>query len=157
MALLERGPVVVARLNVRLCCLSSVFLETLQPVNHASRMCSFQWLSWVWAGNIASKSWLVEICRRTHMEILRMFVDLAENLCNLLLVFFALQNFLPRRPLRHLTKFEHVIKKYPAQYQNWNVQSSIERTQQIVLSFPLILPRLRSSTPYSQRRGVPQF
>ena len=55
------------------------------------------------------------------MEILRLFIDLLENLCDLLLVFFALQNFLPRRPLRHLTEFEYVINKYPAQYQNRNV------------------------------------
>ena len=50
-----------------------------------------------------------------------MFIDLLKNLSDLLLVFFALQNFLPRRPLRHLTEFEHVINKYPAQYQNRNV------------------------------------
>ena len=55
------------------------------------------------------------------MEILRMFIDLLENICDRLLVFFALQNFLPRRPLRHLTEFEHVINKYPVQYQNRNV------------------------------------
>ena len=40
---------------------------------------------------------------------------------DLFLVFFALQNFLPRRPLRHLTEFEHVINEYPAKYQNRNV------------------------------------
>ena len=56
------------------------------------------------------------------MEILRMFVDPLENLCDLLLVFFALQDLLPRRPLRHLAEFEHVINEYPAQYQNRNVQ-----------------------------------
>ena len=37
------------------------------------------------------------------MEILRMLIDLLEDLFNLLLVFFGLQNSLPRRPLRHLT------------------------------------------------------
>ena len=52
------------------------------------------------------------------MEILRMFINLLENLCDRFLVFFALQNFLPRRPLRHLTEFEHVIDEYTAQYQN---------------------------------------
>ena len=55
------------------------------------------------------------------MEILRMFVDLLEGLYDLLLVFFVLQNSLPRRPLRHLTELEHVISEYPAQYQNRNV------------------------------------
>ena len=52
------------------------------------------------------------------MEILRMFVDPFEGPCDLLLVFFALENFLPRRPLRHLTEFEYVFNKYPAQYQH---------------------------------------
>ena len=56
------------------------------------------------------------------MEILRMFVDPVEDLCDLLRVFFTLQNFLPRRPLRHLAEFEHVINEYPAQYQNRNIQ-----------------------------------
>ena len=56
------------------------------------------------------------------MEILRMFVDPLEGLCDLLLVFFALQNSLPRRPLRHLAEFEHTINENPAQYQNRNVQ-----------------------------------
>ena len=51
-----------------------------------------------------------------------MFVDLLEGLCDFLLVLFALQNCLPRRPLRHLTEFEHVINEYPAQYQNRDVQ-----------------------------------
>ena len=55
------------------------------------------------------------------MEILRTFIDLLENLCDRLLVFFALQNFLPRRPLRYFTEFEHVINKHPAQYQYRNV------------------------------------
>ena len=55
------------------------------------------------------------------MEILRMFINLSKNLSDLLLVFFALQNFLPHRPLRHLTEFKHVVNKYPAQYQNRNV------------------------------------
>ena len=55
------------------------------------------------------------------MEILRMFVDPLEGLCDLLLVFFALQNFLPRSLLRHLAQFEHVINEYPALYQNRNV------------------------------------
>ena len=55
------------------------------------------------------------------MEILRMFIDLLKNFSDLLLVFFALQNFLPRRPLRHLTEFEYVINKYPVQYENGNV------------------------------------
>ena len=55
------------------------------------------------------------------MEILRMFVNPLEDLCDLLLFFFALQNFLPRCPPRHLTEFEHVIDEYPAKYQNRNV------------------------------------
>ena len=55
------------------------------------------------------------------MEILRMFIDLLEDICDRLLVFFALQNFLPRCPLRHLTEFENAINKHPAQYQNRNV------------------------------------
>ena len=55
------------------------------------------------------------------MEILRMFINLLKNLSDLLLVFFALQNFLPRRPRRHLTEFKHVINKYPAQCQSQNV------------------------------------
>jgi hypothetical protein len=56
------------------------------------------------------------------MEILRMFIDPLEGPCNLLLVFFALQNSLPCRHLRHLVEFEHVINEYPAQNQNRNVQ-----------------------------------
>ena len=52
------------------------------------------------------------------MEILRMFIDLLENLCDRLLVFIALENFLPRRPVPHLTEFEYVFNKYPAQYQH---------------------------------------
>ena len=56
------------------------------------------------------------------MESLRMFVDPLEGLCDLLLVFFVLQNSLPRRPLRHLAEFEHTINENPAQYQNRNVQ-----------------------------------
>ena len=56
------------------------------------------------------------------MKILRMFIDPLENLRDLLLVFFTLQNSLPRRPLRHLSEFEHVINEYPAKYQNRNVQ-----------------------------------
>ena len=63
------------------------------------------------------------------MEILCMFVDLLEKLRDLLLVFFALQDFLPRCPLRHLAEFEHVIDEYPAQYQNLNVH-------EVVLSAP---------------------
>ena len=55
------------------------------------------------------------------MEILRLFINLLKNLSDLLLVFFALQNFLPCRPLRHLTEFEHVIDECPAKYQNRNV------------------------------------
>ena len=55
------------------------------------------------------------------MEILRLFIDLLEGVCDLLLVFFVLQKFLPCRPPRHLAKFEHVINKYPTQYQNRNV------------------------------------
>ena len=47
-----------------------------------------------------------------------MFIDPLENLCDLLLVFFTLQNSLPRRPLRHLAEFDDVIDEYPAQYQN---------------------------------------
>ena len=54
------------------------------------------------------------------MKILRMFVDPLEGLCDLLLVFFALQDFLPRRPLRHFAEFEHVLNEHPAQYQNRN-------------------------------------
>ena len=56
------------------------------------------------------------------MKILSMFVDPLEGLRDLLLVFFALQDFLPRRPLRHLTEFEYVINEHPAQYQNRNFQ-----------------------------------
>ena len=56
------------------------------------------------------------------MEILRMFVDPLEGLCDLLLVFFALQDFLPCRSLRHLAEFEHVINENSAKYQNRNVQ-----------------------------------
>ena len=56
------------------------------------------------------------------MEILRMFVDPLERVFDLLPVFFALQNFLPRRPFRHLAEFKHVIDEYPAQYQNPNIQ-----------------------------------
>ena len=55
------------------------------------------------------------------MEILCMFVDPLENLCDLLLIFFVLQNLLPRRPLQHLAEYEHVINEYPAQYQNRHV------------------------------------
>ena len=55
------------------------------------------------------------------MEILRMFVDPLEGLCDLLLVFFAFQNFLPRFPLRHLAEFEYVINEYSAKCQNRNV------------------------------------
>ena len=47
------------------------------------------------------------------MEILRVFVDVLEGLFNLLLVFFILQNSLPRYPLRHLVEFEHFIDEYP--------------------------------------------
>ena len=43
------------------------------------------------------------------MEILRMFIDSLERLLDLLLVFFALQNFLPSRPLQHLAELEHVV------------------------------------------------
>ena len=56
------------------------------------------------------------------MEILRMFVDPLKHVFDLLLVFFALQNFLPRRPFRHLAEFKHVIDEYPAQNQNPNIQ-----------------------------------
>jgi hypothetical protein len=56
------------------------------------------------------------------MEILRMFVDPLEDLCDLFLVIFTLQNFLPRRPLRHVAEFEHVINEYPSQNQNRKVQ-----------------------------------
>ena len=52
-------------------------------------------LSW----DIASRSVGSDMYKRTHMEILRVFVDPLEGLCYLLLVFFTLQNFLPRRPL----------------------------------------------------------
>jgi hypothetical protein len=87
-----------------------------------------------------------------------MLVNALEGLRDLLLVFFALQNFLPRRSLRHLAEFEHVINEYPAQYQNRNVHGgSIELTQQSALFSLLVLPRPRPSTPYSQLRGVPQF
>ena len=92
------------------------------------------------------------------MEILRMFIDLLKNLSDLLLVFFALQNFLPCRPLRHLIEFEHVINKYPGTISKPKCsRDSIERTLKNALSFLLIMPRPRSSTPYSQLRGVPQF
>jgi hypothetical protein len=91
------------------------------------------------------------------MEILRMFVNPLEGLCDLPLVFFALQSFLPRRSLRHLAQFEHVINEYPAQCQNRMFTNSIERTRQSALSSPLVLPRPRPPTPYSQQRGVPQF
>ena len=56
------------------------------------------------------------------MEILRMFIDPLEGLFDLLLVFFALQNFLPRRPLQHLAELERVVNQYPARYQNLNIQ-----------------------------------
>ena len=56
------------------------------------------------------------------MKILRMFVDPLEGLFDLLLVFFVLQNLLPRRPLQHLAEFEHVVNQYPARYQNRNIQ-----------------------------------
>ena len=56
------------------------------------------------------------------MEILRIFVDPLEGLFDLLLVFFALQNFLPRRPLQHLAELERVVNQYPARYQNLNIQ-----------------------------------
>ena len=52
------------------------------------------------------------------MEILRMFIDPLEGLFDLLLVFFALQNFLPGPSLQHLAELEHVVNQYPAQYQN---------------------------------------
>ena len=48
------------------------------------------------------------------MEILCMFIDPFEDLCDLRLIFFVLQNPLPRRPLRHLVEFNHVINEYPA-------------------------------------------
>ena len=48
------------------------------------------------------------------MESLRMFIDPLEGLFDLLLVFFALHNFLPRRFLGHFAEFEHVIDEYPA-------------------------------------------
>jgi len=47
-----------------------------------------------------------------------MFVDPLEDLCDPRLVFFILQNPLPRRPLRHLVEFDDIIDEYPAQYQN---------------------------------------
>ena len=47
------------------------------------------------------------------MEILRVFVDVLEGLFNLHLVFFVLQNSLPRSPLRHFVEFEHFINEYP--------------------------------------------
>ena len=56
------------------------------------------------------------------MEILRMVVDPLKGLFNLLLVFFALHNLLPRRPLRHFAEFKQIIIEYPAQYQNQNIQ-----------------------------------
>ena len=63
------------------------------------------------------------------MEILRMFVDPLEDLCELLLFFFAFQNFLPRCPVRHHVEFEQVIDEDPAQYQNRDVHElTFERT-----------------------------
>ena len=56
------------------------------------------------------------------MEILRIFVDPLEGLFDLLLVFFVLQNLLPRRPFQHLAELEHVINQYSARYQNRNIQ-----------------------------------
>ena len=88
-------PVVVTRVNVRWLCSYRFFLRNLQLVNHASHICSFQWLAWAWAGEHTSRSWLVAICRGTHMEI--MSIDPLEGLLDLL-NFFALQNFLPRCP-----------------------------------------------------------
>ena len=71
------------------------------------------------------------------MEILRMFVDSLEDLRNLLLVFIALQNFLPCRPLRHLTEFEHVIDECPAQYQNRNVDEiALSAPSKVFYHFP---------------------
>ena len=55
------------------------------------------------------------------MEILSVFVNLLEDLLNLDLVFFVLQNSLPCRPLRHLAEFEHFVDEYPARYQNRNI------------------------------------
>jgi hypothetical protein len=49
------------------------------------------------------------------MEILCMIVDPLEGLSDLLLVFFAIKNFLPRCFLRYLPEFEHVSDEYPAQ------------------------------------------
>jgi hypothetical protein len=87
-----------------------------------------------------------------------MFVDPLEGLRDLLLVFLAFKNFLPRCPLRHLDEFEHVIDEYPAQYQKKKVHDvAIERTQKSFLSSSLVLPRPHLPTPYSQQRGVPQF
>jgi len=48
------------------------------------------------------------------MEILRVFINLLEGLSNLGPVFFILQNFLPRRPLRHRVEFKHFVDEYPA-------------------------------------------
>jgi hypothetical protein len=48
------------------------------------------------------------------MKILCMFVNTLELLFDLLIVFFALQHFIPCRPLRHLAEFERIINEYPA-------------------------------------------
>ena len=91
------------------------------------------------------------------MEIFRMFVDPHEDFCDLRLVFFTLQNFLPRRPLRHLVEFKHVIDEHPVQYQNQNIRGRIERTQQSAQSPPLILRPPPPPMPYSQHPVVQQF
>jgi hypothetical protein len=47
------------------------------------------------------------------MEILCMFVDPREDLCDPRLVCFTLQNPVPPSPLRHLVEFDHIINEYP--------------------------------------------
>jgi len=48
------------------------------------------------------------------MEILCMFVDPLEDLCDPRLVFFILQNPLPYPPLQHIIEFKDIIDEYPA-------------------------------------------
>ena len=47
------------------------------------------------------------------MEILRMFVNPLENILDLDLVFFTLQDSLPLFTLRHLVEFKHFVDEYP--------------------------------------------
>ena len=122
-----------------------------EPVNRTSHRCSFQWLAF----EMMLRSWLVEIYRRTHMEIFCIFIDSLEWLCDLHHIFddssFS-RNFSRDRPLRHL---EHVITSILHNIRTRMLRGSIERTQQSGPSNHLILPRPRPPAPYSQRRGVP--